>query len=187
LDYLAGRKEIDPKRIVVHGVSFGGYWAAKLAITERARIRGIVAQSPPVADFFSVHHIETSLMGNREYLFDQVPALFGILDGVTSMPEFEKVMATLSLGTQGLLGKPTAPMLLIAGVKDTQVPISDMYLLLGNGDVPKDAWINPNGGHLGRESSGWTDPVIFEKIITPWELKMLSPKAASTSGQLPVR
>jgi len=53
--------------------------------------------------------------------------------------------------------------------------------------VPKDAWINPNGGHLGRESSGWTDPVIFEKIITPWELKMLSPKAASASGQPSVR
>jgi esterase FrsA len=78
-------------------------------------------------------------------------------------------------------------MLVIAGVKDRQVPISDMYLLLDNGDVPKDAWINPNGGHLGRESSGWTDPVIFQKIITPWELKMLSPRAASESGQLSVR
>ncbi len=103
------------------------------------------------------------------------------------MRELEKVMATLSLRAQGLLGKPTAPMLVIAGVKDTQVPISDMHLLLDNGDVPKDAWINPNGGHLGRESSGWTDPVIFEKIIAPWELKMLSPKAASASGQPSVR
>ena len=187
LDYLVGRKEIDPKRIVVHGVSFGGYWASKLAITERARLRGVVAQSPPIADFFSVHHIRTSLMGNREYLFDQVPAFFGVLEGVTSMPELEKVMATLSLRAQGLLGKPTAPMLVIAGVQDTQVPISDMHLLLDNGDVPKDAWINPNGGHLGRESSGWTDPVIFEKIIAPWELKMLSPKASSTSGQPSVR
>ena len=101
------------------------------------------------------------------------------------MPELEKVMATLSLRAQGLLGKPTAPMLVIAGVKYTQVPISDMHLLLDNGDVPKDAWINPNGGHLGRESSELDDPVIFEKIITPWELKMLSPKAAMRVGNPP--
>jgi esterase FrsA len=182
LDYLASRKEIDPKRIVVHGVSFGGYWASKLAITERDRLRGAVVQSPPIADFFTIHHLETSLLGNREYLFDQVPALFDVMEGATSIPELETVMPMLSLKTQGLLGEPTAPMLVIAGVKDTQVPISDMYLLLDNGDVPKEAWINPSGGHLGRERSGWTDPVIFEKIIAPWEIKMLTePKAAGAN------
>ena len=37
----------------------------------------------------------------------------------------------------------------------------------GYGDVPKDAWINPSGGHLGREKNGWTDPVIFQKVIAP--------------------
>jgi len=52
---------------------------------------------------------------------------------------------------QGLIGKPTGPMLIVGGAKDTQVPISDLDLLLHNGDVPKDAWINPQGGHLGRE------------------------------------
>src|ERR1700738_2990506 len=30
LDYLTSRREIDPRRIVVHGVSFGAYWASKL-------------------------------------------------------------------------------------------------------------------------------------------------------------
>jgi esterase FrsA len=46
-------------------------------------------------------------------------------------------------------------------------------LLLNSGDVPKEAWINPKGGHLGRESLGWTDPVIFRKVIMPWEIRML--------------
>jgi hypothetical protein len=64
-------------------------------------------------------------------------------------------------------------MLVIGGVKDTQVPISDIDLLLNNGDVPKDAWINPNGGHLGRERTGWTDPMIFRKVIIPWEIRTL--------------
>jgi hypothetical protein len=79
----------------------------------------------------------------------------------------------MSLKKQGLLGKPTAPMLIVAGAKDTQTPIEDAELLLRSGDVPKDAWINPRGGHLGRESTGWIDPVIFTKVIIPWELRLI--------------
>jgi esterase FrsA len=58
-------------------------------------------------------------------------------------------------------------------VKDTQVPISDIYLLLDKGDVPKTAWINPQGGHLGRQVKAWPDPVIFKQVIIPWLVRTL--------------
>jgi esterase FrsA len=173
LDYLVSRKEIDPKRIAMHGVSFGGYWASKLAVTERARLRGVVVQSPPIDAFFTPEHLENSLLGNKEYLFDQVPAFLDVIEGVKTVPDLANAFPPLSLKVQNVLGQPTAPMLVIAGVKDTQVPIRDINLLLHTGDVPKDAWINPSGGHLGRERSGWTDPVIFRKVIAPWEIKLL--------------
>jgi len=32
----------------------------------------------------------------------------------------------------------------------------------------------PVGGHLGREPRGWTDPVIFTKVIMPWELQLIA-------------
>ena len=48
LDYLQTRPEVDTHRIIAHGVSFGGYWATKLAITEHGRLRAVVVQSPPV-------------------------------------------------------------------------------------------------------------------------------------------
>jgi hypothetical protein len=51
----------------------------------------------------------------------------------------------------GLMDKTTPPMLVVGGVKDTQVPIVDLELLMRSGDVPKESWINPVGGHLGRE------------------------------------
>jgi dipeptidyl aminopeptidase/acylaminoacyl peptidase len=176
LDYLVSRTEIDPKRIAVHGVSFGGYWASKLAVTERARLRGVVVQSPPIAAFFTPEHLDNSLLGNKEYLFDQVPAFLDVIEDVRTVSDLAKAFPTLSLQEQGILGQPTAPMLVVAGVKDTQVPISDIELLLSSGDVPKDAWINPSGGHLGREKDGWTDPVIFRKVIAPWEMKLLLEK-----------
>jgi len=59
-------------------------------------------------------------------------------------------------------------MLIIGGARDTQVPIADAYLLLASGDAPKEAWINPQGGHLGRQPTLWPDPVIFNTVLIPW-------------------
>jgi len=173
IDYVQTRPEVDKSKLAVHGVSWGAYWAAKLAIVERARLRGASAQSPPIDKFFQKEFLINSLSGNREYLFDQVPALMNILDGVKSLDEMAAFLPRMSLVHQNLLGKPTAPMLVIAGVLDTQVPISDIYLLLDNGDVPKDAWINPQGGHLGRQVKVWPDPAIFKQVIIPWLVRTM--------------
>src|ERR1700687_799292 len=168
IDYIATRREIDKNRVAMHGVSWGAYWATKMAIVERARLRGASAQSPPTDSFFQKDFLMNSLIGNREYLFDQVPALMAIFDDVKTVNEMAKVLPKMSLVKQGLLGKPMVPMLVLAGVLDTQVPISDIYLLLSKGDVPKTAWINPQGGHLGRQVKVWPDPVIFKQVIIPW-------------------
>jgi len=173
IDYVQTRPEVDKAKLVVHGVSWGAYWATKLAIVERARLRGTSAQSPPIDKFFQKEFLMNSLSGNREYLFDQVPALMNILDGVKSLDEMAAFLPRMSLVSQNLLGKPMAPMLVIAGVRDTQVPISDIYLLLDNGDVPKDAWINPQGGHLGRQVKVWPDPAIFKQVIIPWLVRTM--------------
>jgi esterase FrsA len=173
IDYVQTRPEIDRNRVAVHGVSWGAYWATKLAIVERGRIRGASAQSPPVDMFFQKDFLMHSLLGNREYLFDQVPALMNIFDGVKNLDELSAALEKMSLVKQGLLGRPMAPMLVMAGVLDTQVPISDIYLLLDKGDVPKTAWINPQGGHLGRQVKIWPDPVILKQVIIPWLVRTL--------------
>jgi esterase FrsA len=173
IDYAQSRPEIDKNRLAMHGVSWGAYWATKMAIVERGRLRGASAQSPPVDKFFQKEFLLNSLLGNREYLFDQVPALMNILEGVHTLEEMGDYLPKMSLVSQGLLGKPMAPMLILAGVNDTQVPIEDEYLLLSKGDVPKEAWINPLGGHLGRQVGVWPDPRIFKEVIIPWLLRTL--------------
>jgi esterase FrsA len=177
LDYVQSRPEIDKNRLAMHGVSWGAYWATKMAIVEHERLRGCSAQSPPVNKFFQKDFLMNSLMGNREYLFDQVPALMSILQDVHTLDEMGDYLPKLSLVREGLLGKQMAPMLILAGVLDTQVPIDDEYLLLSNGDVPKDAWINPHGGHLGRQVGVWPDPRIFKQVIIPWLVKTLQAPA----------
>jgi esterase FrsA len=173
LDYLQTRPEVDKTRIAVHGVSWGAYWGTKLAIVERTRLKAASVQSPPAHLFFQKEYMLNSMFGNREYLFDHAPAFMSIIEGVNNLDDMVAKFPKLSLLDQHLLGKPTVPMLIIGGVLDTQVPISDLDLILNSGDVPKEAWINPQGGHLGRQVKVWPDPVIFRQVIIPYLVRTL--------------
>jgi esterase FrsA len=84
------------------------------------------------------------------------------------------VRESMSLKARGILDKPMAPMLVIGGALDTQVPVSDIDLLLNSGETPKDAWINPLGGHMGRDTKGWTNGRIFGGVTEPWLLRKLN-------------
>ena len=176
IDYLRSRPDVDPARIAAHGVSFGGYWATKLAVLERDRLVGVVVQSPPIDLFFTEKFIREETLGNREYLFDHAPAFAAVVEGAKETSDLYTLMPPLSLKAEGVLGKPTAPMLVVGGVKDTQVPWVDLIALLSSGDVPKDAWINPAGGHLGRQGTVWPDARIFETIIGPWLVRAVREK-----------
>jgi esterase FrsA len=180
IDYLQTRPEVDKTRIGVDGQSFGAYWATKLSILEHARLKAVVAQSPPVDASFQKEFFLQKTLGNREYLFGLGPALMSIFENANSLDELADYFPKMSLVTQHLIGRPTTSMLIIAGALDTQVPISDAYLLLSSGDVPKEAWINPQGGHLGRQVKVWPDPVIFRKVLVPWLVRNLEMPAAES-------
>jgi esterase FrsA len=175
LDYFATRPEIDTQRVLVRGNSWSGYWAAKLAYIEKDRLRGAVVQGGPVDNYFSPEWQRPGL-GTREYLFDLFPARASVY-GVETIDEFLAFGPRLSLKTEGYLGKPSAPMLILNGALDTQVPIADLYVLLQSGGTAKEAWVNPNGGHTGR-SADWPNSRIFEEIILPWIKGKLEPANA---------
>src|SRR6202171_214770 len=103
-----------------------------------------------------------------------------IYEGAKTVDDLANIFPKMSLVSQGLLGKPTAPMLIIAGGLDTQVPISDTYLLLSSGDVPYEAWVNLQGGRLGRQGTVWRGPVIFRQVIIPYLVRKLD--AGSTEA-----
>ena len=172
LDYLATRPDVDSKRIVAWGVSYGGHWAASLAYLEKARLRGTVVQGGPVHDYYTAEWQKKSL-GTPEYLFDLFAARAAIY-GVESVDEMFAYGPRLSLKTQGFLGRPSAPMLVVNGEKDSQVPISDLYMLMQSGGSAKWSWVNPDGGHTGR-SQEWPNSRIAEEVIAPWIKARLEP------------
>jgi pimeloyl-ACP methyl ester carboxylesterase len=169
LDYIATRKDIDAKRVVVYGGSWGGHWAARLAYLERDRIRGAVVQGGPVHEYFEPEW-QKKAIGTREYLFELFEARAAIY-GAKTLDEFLAYGQKMSLKTAGWLDKPSAPMLVINGMRDTQVPVEDLFLLMRSGS-PKEVWINPQGGHMGRNVS-ISDQKIFETVTLPWVVRMV--------------
>jgi len=164
LDALVARKDVDAKRVGFMGVSWGGHWGARIGYTEKDRLRGTVSWAGPVDVYFS-RDWQSKALGTREYLFDLFAARAGVY-GVSTLEEFYAYGPRMSLKNGELLSKPSAPMLLVNGEKDSQVPIEDLYLLLRNGS-PKEAWVNPQGGHIGR-GPGWSDGRIFKEVVVPW-------------------
>ena len=169
LDYLATRPDVDAGRIVVQGRSWSGYWAAKLAVTERSRLRGSVVHGGPIHGYFQPEWLRASLE-TGEYLYDYFQAKAQLV-GVTTVEDLLDRNRRFSLLDAGLLDQPSAPMLVVNGARDSQVPVADLYVLLEHGDA-KGAWINPAGGHMGR-SPQWPSQAIFERVVMPWMLRQL--------------
>ena len=52
IDHVQSRADLDGRRIIVRGQSWGSYWSARAAYAERNRLKGAVFQSGPVHRYF---------------------------------------------------------------------------------------------------------------------------------------
>jgi len=155
LDYLVNRPEVDRNKIAVVGASFGGYWSTKLAHIAADKLRAAVNWGGGIHYFFQPEWQERSRHADS-YLFDLIEARANLF-GKKTFEELCQVMPDLSLLNQGWLDKPCAPLLIVNGKEDKQVPLDDFYLLLEHGN-PKAIRLFP-GGHMG------SIPNIFKTII----------------------
>ncbi|MEY2942607.1 MAG: hypothetical protein RLY97_621 [Pseudomonadota bacterium] len=172
-DWAETRPEIDSTRMFMRGVSWGGHWATRVAIAEKDRLLGAINHGGAVHYFFQPEW-QLKALGTREYLLDLFGARANVF-GVKTLDEFLEYGPRMSLLQDDMIDRPCAPMLVMNGAKDSQVPIADQLLLLQRGDA-KEAWINPQGVHMGFGGGYGPDRVIRE-IITPWLLKRLAQHA----------
>lgn len=157
LDWCETRPEIDTKRIAVWGGSTGGYWAAKVAHTHRARLAAAVCHGGCAHHAFTPEWIEKAQHGS--YAFELAETLASAF-GRKTFEEWLDFCPRLSLLKQGVIDKPSAPLLLVNGTQDTIFPIEDMHLLLEHGDA-KAARFYPTG-HMGYTPD--TVPTIIKWI-----------------------
>ena len=143
-DWVATQKTFDPHKIAVWGYSTGGYWAVKVAYVYKDKIACAVSQGGPVHYAFELDWIRQQERGEYPFeFFETISFAFGL----PGYEEWVQYAPKLSLLKQGILDKPSAPLLLVNGIHDSVFPIKDYYLLLEHGS-PKCARFY-EAGHMG--------------------------------------
>jgi esterase FrsA len=145
LDWIRTQPDLDADRVLFVGMSYGGYWSTKIAHCYHDRFAGVVNWGGGVDKFFSREWSLSSLSASS-YLMDLGPARARTV-GKKTYEEYIEEVDGFSLLKQGILDGPHAPMLVLNGRHDEQVPFDDMVLLLEHG-APKAARFFP-GGHMG--------------------------------------
>ena len=146
LDWVESCGAFDAGRVAIVGRSFGGQWSTKLAHLMPHRFRAAVNWGGGVHHMFQRDWIERSRHPDS-YLMELVETRARML-GAANDDEYIAGFKALSLLDQGLLDRPSAPLLLINGKNDTQCPIADIELLTEHGS-PKSVRLFPGRGHMG--------------------------------------
>ncbi|KAH9897101.1 Alpha/Beta hydrolase protein [Xylariomycetidae sp. FL2044] len=150
LAYMTREGVFDMRRILVWGLSSGGYYALRIAHTHAAQIAGAVAQGAGSHWFFDREWLEPA--DGHEYPFRLLPALAlkhgfpGDDEGVEAYKK--EALGRFSLLQNGILDQACARLLLVNGTMDGLMPIEDSMLLLEHGS-PKECRFLPGALHMG--------------------------------------
>ncbi|KAK0723684.1 Alpha/Beta hydrolase protein [Apiosordaria backusii] len=163
LDWMAKDGRFDNKKVMVWGLSSGGYYAVRIAHTHKERIIGSVAQGAGVHYFYDSDWLEKA--DGHEYPFKLTPAM-AHKHGFGSVEEYKKgVQKKFSLLEAGLLKRESARLFLINGTLDGLMPIEDSMLLFEHGS-PKEARFFMGALHMGYP--------MANSSVYPWMESVMS-------------
>jgi esterase FrsA len=148
-EYLKARPDVDGDRIGAYLMSFAGYYAVKLAVTD-PNLKAVVNVGGPIHLSFTLEHartmpammIKTIAHAKREDMDQPLEQMV------------EKIEA-MSLQRLGLLEPPArqAALLSINGDRDPLVAIDDLYLISQSG-IAQEEWVYPGDGHCASANAG---------------------------------
>lgn len=111
LEWMGDDGRFDMERVMVWGLSSGGYYAVRIAHTHRERLVGVVAQGAGCHHFFDEGWLERA--DGHEYPFKLSPA-FAAKHGFGSVEEYKRgVQEKFSLLTAGILERESSRLLLV--------------------------------------------------------------------------
>jgi esterase FrsA len=159
LVHIRSDVRFDPARIGAYGLSFGGHFAAKLAIVEPG-LRAVVQNGGPIHYAFDAANLRALPFGARAALARIVQ-----IDPAGDPTVFETKLASLSLSAQGLLpARVHAPLLSIDGAQDELVPIRDLRYLEEQG-VRQDALVFAEDRHCASANRSLHEPFAVEWML----------------------
>ena len=149
IKYLAGRGDVDPSRIGMIGISFGGYWSLVSAST-CPEIKAAVNCGGPVHRAFSQEKLKR-LPGYRKVALARAMGY--------DLKELDKalgIMEEFSLFKREDLRRIACPLLSIDGSDDPYVPIEDLFMISEEGGVKQEEWVYREDVHCApRQFNVW--------------------------------
>jgi len=153
ISYLLKRKEVDPKRIAVYGVSMGSYWSAMIASYDQrvAALASVIACWNPNSTIFS----------QCPPRFKQ---MFMYMAGYQDEDKFDEEVAK-GMTVRGHLGKIKCPTLLSTGEFDPLCPLEEAIEVFEELKAPKELWVFENQYHQQRSLSNLGGLASHEYVI----------------------
>ncbi|KAL2255820.1 hypothetical protein VTK26DRAFT_2662 [Humicola hyalothermophila] len=146
LEWMGEDGRFDMRRVMVWGLSSGGYYAIRIAHTHKDQLVGCVAQGAGCHYFYDADWIEKA--DGHEYPFQLSPAM-AMKHGFGSVEEYKaNVQKKFSLLETRIIQKPSTRLLLINGTLDGLMPIEDSMMLFEYG-TPKEARFFTGALHMG--------------------------------------
>ena len=167
LDWVAENSTaygFDTARIVVRGISTGGYYAMRIAHTHAERLFAVVAQGGGCHHMLDVEWIEAQ--NQMEYPFALADALawkFGYR-GPDPVAAYADDARKFSLLLSGVLDRPSCKLLVLNGMEDSIFPVEDT-LIVGVRGTKKDIIARGDRPHMGNPGAedilyNWIDKAI---------------------------
>jgi pimeloyl-ACP methyl ester carboxylesterase len=128
IDALLERPEVDPERLVVYGISFGSFWALRVAAHDK-RVRAVAA---PWASYCDKYW----LMEEDSPRYKQ---LFMYLTGAADEVELDGILARMDM--TDVVPQIDCPTLEVVGEYDPRSPLEEVYELFDRLTCPAELWV----------------------------------------------
>lgn len=173
LDWVAARASehgFDMDKVIVRGISTGGYYAFRVAHTHAERLFAVTAEGGG-----SHHMFDPAWIGAQDqmqYPFALAEALaykFGYrdTDHAIAVARYAVEARKFSLVESGIIEKPSCKLLVINGMEDSIFPIEDSFIVAAAGEN-KDLIARGDRGHMGAPGGEeivyrWIDDAVSAK------------------------
>ena len=159
LDWIATQPDLDSKRVVVIGGSYGGYMTLATMTHYNDRLRGAI-------DIVGISNFVTFLESTAEYRRDLRRPEYGD-ERLPKMREYLEKISPLNNA-----GKITKPMLIVQGQNDPRVPVTEAEQMVAKirangGDVWYLVGLNEGHGFAKRDNIDyyqWAVAMFLEKL-----------------------
>lgn len=156
-DFVAARPEVDRKRIVVHGLSFGSYWSSLLVASEPRFAACGVAMTCFEPDMFSIFETASPTFNLR----------FMYMIGAETEDELDRVRKECQ-STEKLAPNITCPFLVAVGEDDQLTDLGDTFKFINNLAGPKSMILFEGEDHdIHGNQAGQHGPPAFT-MVADW-------------------